>query len=202
MDSLDRVRHALERDALEQVRKYGAEEANPRSARFNVQLPKSPQHEKFSWKMSPRRNEMRDEVIEDGVGSAQPVSGGKRFNMQTLQAWFREIDDDGTGEISQREFICALQNNKHLQEVLCSMNGGTRAAVDLKADIRRMIDVLKDVDTDHNCSLDWEEFVNFFRREGLLLEYKTRADKNRTTLGVAFDEKKRASAMVQMASMA
>jgi len=193
MTSLDLVRHALVRDAAEQVRKYGAAEANARTARFNVQLPKSPQHAKYSWNVSPRKKEICDEETEDWAGSGAQPPSAVRFNMQTLQSWFREIDQDGTGEISQRELICALRKKKDLKDMLCSMNGGARTAVDLKADIRRMIDVLKDVDTDGSCSLDWDEFVNFFRREGLLLEYKTRSEKNHTTLCAAFDEKKRAA---------
>merc|ERR1712070_796074 len=52
----------------------------------------------------------------------------------------------------------------------------------LRDEIYRIKEILKEVDTDGSGTMEWDEFVDFFRRAGLLLEYHTEYNLNRTTL--------------------
>lgn len=114
-----------------------------------------------------------------------------KFNMKTLQAWFRDIDRDGSGVITQRELVVALTRRKDLLLMLTHISDTERAEhLDLKSTdgearaqaVKHMKIILEEVDTDGSGSMEWPEFVDFFRRANLLLEYKTMPEKNRVTL--------------------
>lgn len=117
-----------------------------------------------------------------------------RFDKQRLKGWFKEIDQKNTGGISQREFIVAMRSMKGLQAMFCMVNGieyvdtGTgsamgEAAVQAKREeVRRIKEILTEIDTDGSGTMEWEEFVEFFRKAGLLLEYQTQESYNRTSL--------------------
>lgn len=126
-----------------------------------------------------------------------------RFNMQTVQRWFKEIDTRHCGSITQRELIIALRQRKDLQAVLCvvnSVNGGkpddsspedaspdctagkpqlsaeAKAIKARREEVRRIKKIWDDVNSNDGDSIDWIEFVDFFRRAGLLLEYQTNSE--------------------------
>jgi Ca2+-binding EF-hand superfamily protein len=177
-----------------------------------------------------------------------------RFNKQTLQRWFRDIDKNGSGVISQRELIVALREKKELLAMLSRVNSlgdrrdesspsprhGSRAvdsrnshrpasrvsfqsnvpgeaagnaespvpesapvrggegsilvsskggieqrniqANHHREEIYRIKEILREVDTDNSGTMEWNEFVDFFRRAGFLLEYAVDHSRNRTTL--------------------
>lgn len=113
-----------------------------------------------------------------------------RFNMQTLRRWFKDIDVKKSGSIKQRELIVALRQHKVLQALFCSVQGldftdgkkilGVESQVQARRDeITRIKRILDEIDSDGSGSMEWEEFVEFFRRTGLLLEYQTRSSLNR-----------------------
>eukprot|EP00927_Polykrikos_kofoidii_P074615 TRINITY_DN7063_c0_g1_i1.p1 TRINITY_DN7063_c0_g1~~TRINITY_DN7063_c0_g1_i1.p1 ORF type:complete len:359 (-),score=50.58 TRINITY_DN7063_c0_g1_i1:93-1169(-) len=230
--AVSHVRDALEADQANQARKYGCVEPNAASSRFNVELPRGPQHRKYCWRTD-QRTVSEDTTTTGANGSvaarveatapATPRSAqstidntilsrslqGTKFNMRTLQRWFRDIDRDCSGQITQREFIVALRNRPQtlkMFENIHSIEAGQndrasaaenpnsrtadelsissrRAAADLAREkIYRIKDMLNDIDTDGNGSMEWDEFVDFFRRAGLLLEYHTQTARNRTSL--------------------
>lgn len=55
-------------------------------------------------------------------------------------------------------------------------------------EVNKIKEILSEVDTDGSGSMEWPEFVDFFKRAGLLLEYKTRSSLNRTELCQAAEE--------------
>lgn len=185
---------ALEQDEINQLKKYGGEEPSGRSARFAVELPRTPQHEKYSLRRNGRA------AVPTAMSSATKASvqlderlrklfpGGIRFNKRTLRAMFKEIDRDSSGDITQRELIIALRQHKSLLAMFALIQG---AEIDdclsshhglQREEVYRIKEILKEVDTDGNGTMEWAEFVEFFRRAGLLLEYKTQRLLNRTTL--------------------
>lgn len=156
---------------------------------------------------------------------------GVRFNKDRLAAWFRKLDTDGSGLVTQREFIVHLRKNKELLELFCKIAGTdkvdtryseasvwTRAPGILpagetprnlgrasvcsrksrhsknprkgvsKREISKIKEILSEVDIDGSGSMEWPEFVDFFKRAGLLLEYKTRDSLNRTELCQAAED--------------
>jgi Ca2+-binding EF-hand superfamily protein len=215
---LDAVRRALEGDARTQSRKYGnVSEPRSDSARFHVELPRSPQHLKYSRATTPRvPSRMQGEADQSKPGSPNPPSPYEagsspieedgenipqslRFSKWTLQKWFREIDKDGTGFITQREFIVRLRQQPGLLDFFLRLksHGGhcghvakavqmwrgkdsvhrLQAVRQARQDIYMIKEILREVDKDGSGTMEWGEFVDFFRRSGLLLEYATRDNK-------------------------
>lgn len=125
---------------------------------------------------------------------AKDTFGSMRFDKQRLKGWFREIDQKKTGSISQRELIIALRSMKGLQAMFCMVNGieyvdsgagsamGEAAVQAKREEVRRIKEILTEIDTDGSGTMEWEEFVEFFRKAGLLLEYQTQESYNRTSL--------------------
>lgn len=112
-----------------------------------------------------------------------------KFNIPTLRRWFKEIDQDGGGFISRRELIVALRQHKDLQAVLLSsVQEGEQDDEEhpdvmqaKNAEMKRIIAIMHSVDTDGSGTMEWDEFVEFFRRSGFLLEYNTRSSLNDTS---------------------
>jgi Ca2+-binding EF-hand superfamily protein len=149
-------------------------------------LPQTPQHDKLS---SSRRQskENPEDSSEDFHSPQKEKIARPKFNVSTLRRWFQEIDMDKSGSITRRELIVALRHHKELQILLGATATSTAALADFKkyhqeayctidaqnAELKRIIRILHQVDTDSSGSVEWDEFVELFRRGGFLVEYKT-----------------------------
>lgn len=216
ISSLEQVHQALQRDAEVLMKKYGSEQPTRGSARFNVQLPRSPQHEKYSWHRAAKEgvgieDATRQYNVEEESKAEKLQHDGRKFNMTTLRNLFKDIDKDDTGVITQRELIVALRKQKGLLEMFLLPSSGSPggsptsksptgsesgsvpftskqswqdpvASAAGSTEVHRVKELLKEVDVDGSGCMEWDEFVGFFRRAGLLLEYKTQEARNRTTL--------------------
>eukprot|EP00746_Dinoflagellata_sp_MGD_P003335 gnl/MRDRNA2_/MRDRNA2_106481_c0_seq1.p1 gnl/MRDRNA2_/MRDRNA2_106481_c0~~gnl/MRDRNA2_/MRDRNA2_106481_c0_seq1.p1 ORF type:complete len:291 (-),score=41.93 gnl/MRDRNA2_/MRDRNA2_106481_c0_seq1:228-1100(-) len=103
------------------------------------------------------------------------------FDTFTLRRWFMEMDINGNGFVGKAEFIPFLRSRPELKKLMLSHSapkhptGNTRTS-DREAaalEIRRILKFLKELDYDGNGSIDWEEFVEFFKKCGYLLEYSS-----------------------------
>lgn len=140
----------------------------------------------------------------DSPSSASTDAVTTKYDMHTLETWFKLLDRDSSGSITQRELIVALRGKPRMQEIFMQTGGfseqqqegegpnddwaggGVRPS-EYKSHLRRqeiyrIKEILADIDEDGNGCMEWPEFVDFFRRAGLLLEYHTREELNRTEL--------------------
>lgn len=153
-------------------------------------LPQTPQNNKMSSYRA------RPSMV-GGLGEDSPQKDKNprpKFNVNTLRRWFKEIDGDQSGSITRRELIVALRNHKELQTLLGQCGSAAQAdtyrnpreaepcPIDAQnTEMKRIVKILHQVDTDGSGSVEWDEFVEIFRRGGYLVEYKTRASLNDTS---------------------
>lgn len=182
MRSLDVVQSSLEHDGQSQCSKYETGEPNSRSARFCVNLPRSPQHLKYSWKiastsstsMKPASTAEAAEASSCSPQSAAPEAvpsprgrppslKSVRFNKHTLHLLFREMDRKQTGFVTHRGLMAAMIR------WLLQQGSDVTAAREASSWIR---ECAKEVETEegNRGNMDWKAFLHVFRRAGLLLE--------------------------------
>lgn len=113
---------------------------------------------------------------------------GNYYDTYTIRQWFMQMDADHSGEISKDEFISFLRNHKTLSHMMLmgsqvqmsdsavskTSSPETAKRVSQALAVRRLIKLFNEMDKDGNQSMDWEEFLEFFRRAGYLLEYTTK----------------------------
>lgn len=265
---LNLVRLALETDKTNQGQKYGFIEPNPQTSRFNVSLPRAPNHMKYTWRDRGSPAVLLDAVVDkqllgasmgssaegnppagmslqdtgqislaDSTRSQRDDFSGYKLNKSSLEKLFSIIDRDGSGVITQRELICTMRARPEMLKIFESVHsigrpdavqdssrqpsteiqmrhskqGGLhdieafpavgieafqtrlsseqqaafqtrRLAGEEKEKIYKMKEILETIDKDGSGTMEWEEFVDFFRQAGLLLEYKTNPDLNWTHL--------------------
>jgi len=101
-----------------------------------------------------------------------------RFDLLRLREWFNQLDSGRTGSVTRSEWIRFMHTNQEL----CKLMRGesARESVLLGKDahreaealqLRKMFKVWEKIDLDKNGTLEWDEFVEFFRLNGFLLEY-------------------------------
>lgn len=208
----EKIEIALAKDQTNFEKKYGGG-----VGRYVAKLPVGPQHLKFSHQHLLRRGATSKsagaeaDADQDGIPSAAPSTPepktGPRFNIPTLRKWFSDIDVNGSGSITRRELIVALRQNPDLQALLLSTSAnadlagkgesedapGTSSITTTSSirqqhnEMKRIMQIMHEVDTDGSGSMEWEEFVEFFRRSGYLLEYNTRKILNDTSFRSSAD---------------
>lgn len=114
--------------------------------------------------------------------AAQPKnSSGKpaRFDKLTLRLWFEEMDSSNDGHVQKHEWFTFLRANDKLRKVFLSEEDDSdkiEYATSPREQTRlqqRLLRVWREIDIDGNGTLEFEEFVDFFRKAGRLLEYIT-----------------------------
>mmetsp|Transcript_120743 Transcript_120743/g.336924 ORF Transcript_120743/g.336924 Transcript_120743/m.336924 type:complete len:323 (+) Transcript_120743:70-1038(+) len=115
-------------------------------------------------------------------GSTEKV----RYDILTLRHWFDSMDADRSGEVTELEWFNFLRNNPRLRRVFRvgegelppsikdRFSGEARELLKREArELRRVKKVIRELDSDKNGTLQFEEFVEFFRRSGYLQEYES-----------------------------
>jgi len=123
---------------------------------------------------------------------SQPDPEKPRFDLLTLREWFNEVDKDRNGHVTKVEWLGFLQFHPQIRALVLSISpqqraadGGTAVDEPPRSEaskketeakhMRRLLRIWTDIDKDKNGTLEWNEFVELFRRGGFLLEY---AEKN------------------------
>jgi len=222
------IQTALEKDEKRLEYKYRApvtscfQPLQMDSARYHVKLPSSPQHRKYAARAheqhsargdteevseGKRRNTLREQgtmlsskmSVQTTTSDGQPKTRQKvAFDIQRLEAWFRLMDTNSSGEITVRKLIVGMMKHQELCDLFYILKGNVNkdGPADLQPkvgaltrdDIKWIRDVITSLDQDGNSSMDWPEFVDFFRKAGLLLTYQERDDLNMSDLGEVFIE--------------
>jgi hypothetical protein len=209
MKALDLVRVALEKDERSQTKKYGDAEPTCLSARFHVALPQSPQHSKYSWNVGRPKSEGRPRgklgsgepageatttTAGAGTGTGAPAASSTttagapvvriadvKFDKRTLMQFFREIDRADSGFVTKRALVVFLRQRPEIQ-IQASFHVTMRPHEVIKEQVKTMNEILNRVDEKGKGSVNWDEFTDFFRRAGMLLEYDSDFMANREIL--------------------
>lgn len=117
---------------------------------------------------------------------AKPEDLGKpRFDALTLRQWFSEMDVQKVGHIGKNEWMKFLNShdNKKLKQIILhgvyALPGRDINIISEKEtqrekealEMRRLLKIWRQLDKNGNGTLEWEEFLNFFRRADMLLEF-------------------------------
>jgi hypothetical protein len=105
------------------------------------------------------------------------------FDECTVRMMFIEMDANGNGTVTKEEFINFIRSQPQLQNVMynglkpeeaCEQGESRPSPQAARAvGIKRIIALYKDIDKNKNGVATWDEFIDFFRRTGLLLIYST-----------------------------
>lgn len=103
-------------------------------------------------------------------------------NKQHLAQWFRELDKTGAGVITRRELILALRRHPEFVSAIGATPApGCETEVRPKGDVgapggawerQQVRHLARSVESDCGGGISWAGFLSFFRRAGLLLEYR------------------------------
>jgi hypothetical protein len=182
-------------------------------ARFSITPPTTPQHTKYSRQSKQvMRNEEHEKaaacvakivpgVRKSMIGVSRRFPHGVAYDVRRLEKWFQKIDTDGSGEVTVRKMIVGILTDQELLDLFFLLREGDGVLnpgsapeapsifkkphlgqID-KSDLSWIKETMRRVDKDGNMTMEWTEFVEFFRRTGLLLEYKTKEQLNRSALG-------------------
>lgn len=136
-------------------------------------------------------------VLSHKIGDGMPKTRQRvAYNIKRLEGWFNLMDTNCSGEITVRKLIVGMMKHQELCDLfyilkddgkndIWGINPNDRPKVGhlTKDDMDWIREILTNLDQDGNSSMDWPEFVDFFRNAGLLLEYSTRGDLNKSKLG-------------------
>lgn len=101
--------------------------------------------------------------------------------MLTIRLWFNEMDQQLNGHVTKAEWLEFLRKNNDVKHFM--IDGGMKGhkqSTDRQMErfreevkeMRRLLFIWREIDENHNGYLEWDEFVEFFRRSGNLLEYR------------------------------
>jgi len=108
-----------------------------------------------------------------------------QWDMFTLRQWFNIMDVDGDGSITRHEWLKFLVKHPKLRDVFLGDSGqpvknrfSQAGSQQIQAfRMEQVVTVLKDV-FDNSETIGFEDFLDFFRRTGHLMEYQSDADAN------------------------
>eukprot|EP00746_Dinoflagellata_sp_MGD_P153823 gnl/MRDRNA2_/MRDRNA2_84477_c0_seq3.p1 gnl/MRDRNA2_/MRDRNA2_84477_c0~~gnl/MRDRNA2_/MRDRNA2_84477_c0_seq3.p1 ORF type:complete len:378 (+),score=72.11 gnl/MRDRNA2_/MRDRNA2_84477_c0_seq3:117-1250(+) len=149
--------------------------------------------------MSPKTRKLQSQTPN---GSRPGSPAGARspralFDRLTIRQMFMEMDVDSSGEVSKQEFKSyflahpkikgAIAHKRNLAELAeqgfntsdqPNRESGMSAAMAEAIEMRRVLKLLKHLDTNQSGSLDFDEFLAFFQTAGYLVEYESRSPRD------------------------
>lgn len=120
---------------------------------------------------------------EDPQGQQHRASEVAKWDRLSLRQWFNKIDKDRSGSISKQEWFNFIRRNPKFRQTLLNLTGEPVAdrfsTASLQrgraeaTEIKRLMKTIKALDVDNSGTLDFEEFLEVFRRTGHLIEYRS-----------------------------
>jgi hypothetical protein len=128
----------------------------------------------------------KDQCLDDLIPDFNPKenNGNAVFDIYNLRQWFIGMDSKEDGHVSKNDFVAFFHKRPELKNVLLSQvhlknTDNSKCTIKSQQEIhalemRRLLKLFtKDLDTDKSGTLEWHEFINFFRNTGCLVEYST-----------------------------
>lgn len=127
---------------------------------------------------------LRDDV--DPNGERFKVASETKWDRLTIRQWFNTMDVDHSGRVSKKEWLGFLRQNPTFRALLLNM--GTALYPDrfskislqkLRVEAKEMkkIDMIwRELDTNKNGTLEFDEFVEIFHRTGHYFQYQDEAN--------------------------
>jgi len=122
----------------------------------------------------------------DLQGKQHVVSEAATWDRLSIRKWFNSIDTDKDGIISKQEWFNFVRQHPKFRQMMLNLTG--EWVVDRLAltnmqrvraeamEMKQVMKVFRDLDLDSSGTLDFEEFLEFFRRTGHLIQYKGEAN--------------------------
>jgi len=142
-------------------------------------------------KLSPRSAKESESATNDEDDAIQRQSYNSKplFDVFTIRKWFNEMDTDGNNLIGRNEWLRWLrQNPKFIHFWIYGRFDGDPGVVtgkdrfsvesqkqlaDQAKEIKRLMQIWRDLDKNGNGLLSWEQFLQVWRKSGHLLELQT-----------------------------
>lgn len=118
-----------------------------------------------------------------------------QWDVLTLRQWFNIMDMDCDGSITRHDLAGFLANSRQLRDSLLGDSGQPIKDGSSRASWKLVMTFVKDVF--HNSgTIEFKEFVEFFRRTGFLVEYQSDANPRVQMADLLGDIHKRDQAVV------
>mmetsp|Transcript_88822 Transcript_88822/g.141443 ORF Transcript_88822/g.141443 Transcript_88822/m.141443 type:complete len:295 (-) Transcript_88822:9-893(-) len=176
LGELETIKESLRKDEMRQWITYAGS-----SLRNTIPLPETPQHKKFCCEMTgaPTRQSRRTQK-------------DAKHSMKTLQTIFERLAEPDA--ISHRKFLASMFQDKELAGVVEVFTAGLHVPqtddenvfqeAKRKAMVKKILRILKEVDKDGSGSTEFDEFVEFFRKAEVLLEYRSEKAQTRNRVAL------------------
>lgn len=167
--------------ALEEAMRGSGSDFYPSTREAHVALAEGVPARTLPGNFSPRRLEPFASTKSPSRANAHV---GPRFDVLTLRGWFNEMDSDRSGHVTKVKWLDFLRANPRIKHIILAGSGSedtTAMTMSLLQDdsakrtqirqLRFLQKIWRDIDSDHNGTLEWEEFLEFFRKLGFLFKY-------------------------------
>lgn len=119
--------------------------------------------------------------------TAGQIKEKAKYDVLTLRQWFNQMDTQHSGHVTKQEWFHFLRCNPRLRQMMLHGDIGDTTTRDRFSDesqerlkqeakeMKRLLKIVRELDADRSGTLEFEEFVEFFRRSGNLIEYGAEA---------------------------
>lgn len=180
LQEIERLRDQGKDANRPQLSRHGLNAPSDRYGPLSPRTPLTPLDVKSPRCPSSQSRTSDQSVDWDGTRGKKPF-----FDICTIRTWFMEMDVERSGHVSKEGFMQFIRNRPQLRRLFIhagqeryKVTGGRKFEITGKEaealEIRRLLKLLKEIDQDGNGTLEWEEFLDFWRVAGFLLEYETK----------------------------
>eukprot|EP00811_Abedinium_folium_P005432 NODE_15003_length_1073_cov_4.677590.p1 GENE.NODE_15003_length_1073_cov_4.677590~~NODE_15003_length_1073_cov_4.677590.p1 ORF type:complete len:282 (-),score=40.18 NODE_15003_length_1073_cov_4.677590:125-970(-) len=127
-----------------------------------------------------RKTSRRETLSMLFMGNSAGNNTKPRYDVLTLRMWFHIMDRDGQGAITSKRWIAFMRQNPTLRQNLfaCSAwqqeesdEAQVRSNSSTAKECKRLLSLWRSIAVADDGTLNFDEFVEFFRLSGNLLEY-------------------------------